>query len=124
MARVFGVLREESECVLRLKGLTPTGALPLGVLQSGKEAMSALLVNGFDEAKSLDTANERMPPRKDYDAQAAQRKPIPQSASLASLTNTNDTNMAQGIAQVVIKTDIVEPNGGSPLLPHKSSAAK
>lgn len=33
------ICREESETVVQLKGLTPTGALPYGTLQQGKEGL-------------------------------------------------------------------------------------
>ena len=84
------ICREESEQVLQLKGLTPTGALPLGALSGGKTSLMGALhgfspnhkITSFEEAKGkffsfflmawvntfssdLDLQNERMPPRKD-----------------------------------------------------------
>ncbi|XP_071808924.1 protein phosphatase 3 catalytic subunit alpha-like [Asterias amurensis] len=83
MARVFTVLREESETVLTLKGLTPTGMLPAGILSGGrdtlKNAMDFHKISGFAEAKGLDKVNERMPPRKDSPTPPNNTGPSPAS---------------------------------------------
>jgi len=64
MAHAFTVLREESESVLHLKGLTPTGSIPKGVLMGGKSAIEDA-ISGFEQAKRMDRVNEKMPPRAD-----------------------------------------------------------
>lgn len=89
MSRVFSILREESESILELKGLTPTGALPVGALSGGKASLKNALegfapnqkITSFAEAKGLDAINERMPPRRDNVS--------PEPASINNLKNKN-----------------------------------
>ncbi|KMZ06952.1 serine/threonine-protein phosphatase 2B catalytic subunit 1 isoform X1 [Drosophila simulans] len=113
MSRVFSILREESESVLQLKGLTPTGALPVGALSGGRDSLKEALqgltasshIHSFAEAKGLDAVNERMPPR----------RPLLMSASSSSITtvtrsssssNNNNNNNSSNTSSTTTTKDI------------------
>ncbi|KIK81972.1 hypothetical protein PAXRUDRAFT_735013 [Paxillus rubicundulus Ve08.2h10] len=61
MARVFAVLREESENVSELKNISTTGKLPYGTLALGAEGIKKA-ISSFEDARRFDLENERLPP--------------------------------------------------------------
>jgi serine/threonine-protein phosphatase 2B catalytic subunit len=61
MARVFAVLREESENVSELKNISSTGRLPYGTLVLGAEGIKKA-ISSFEDARRSDIENERLPP--------------------------------------------------------------
>ncbi|KIJ63055.1 hypothetical protein HYDPIDRAFT_113584 [Hydnomerulius pinastri MD-312] len=69
MARVFALLREESEKVSELKSISGSGKLPYGTLVLGTEGIKDA-ISGFEDARKSDIENERLPPEL-FDAEEA-----------------------------------------------------
>jgi len=61
LARMFSVLRESHDTVVKLKGLTPGHKIPQGMLMQGKDAIEDA-VSHFEAARKMDAVNERRPP--------------------------------------------------------------
>ncbi|TPX47534.1 hypothetical protein SeMB42_g00183 [Synchytrium endobioticum] len=61
MARVFQVLRQETETIAELKKVMGTATLPVGTLALGAEGIKQAITS-FEEAKRADRDNERLPP--------------------------------------------------------------
>ncbi|PBK83421.1 serine/threonine protein phosphatase 2B [Armillaria gallica] len=74
MARVFALLREESEKVSELKSVSGSNTLPYGTLASGSEGIKEA-ISSFDDARKSDIENERLPPDL-YDADSEEGKAI------------------------------------------------
>ncbi|KAI9094893.1 Metallo-dependent phosphatase-like protein [Phlyctochytrium arcticum] len=84
IARSFQVLRQESESIMELKNVMGTTTLPPGTLALGAEGIKQA-ISTFDEARSADIDNERLPPLKN-----GQKAPAPAAPIFGSpITNTN-----------------------------------
>ncbi|KAM6492533.1 Metallo-dependent phosphatase-like protein [Amanita muscaria] len=74
MARVFSLLREESEKVSELKSVSSSGQLSYTTLASGTEDIKDS-ITGFSDARKSDIENERLPPEL-FDADSEEGKAI------------------------------------------------
>ncbi|CAG8761820.1 2520_t:CDS:2, partial [Acaulospora morrowiae] len=99
MARVFSILREESERVMELKSVTGDGKLPYGTLALGAEGIKRAITS-FEEARRSDLENERLPPtRKEVD-DVERSKAIKEA-----IQEVDDDQALQEVAEVFIKDD-------------------
>ena len=87
MARVFSILREEAESVVKLKGLTPGGQLPAGALLEGKTGIKKA-IGSFEDAQKMDQENEKMPPQRP----PGLRRGSSRSSGLFVVTKTRNKN--------------------------------
>ena len=60
MQKMLTTLREESELLLKIKGMSPDGKIPRGLLLQGKGAIRNAH-NDFSNARHLDSKNEMRP---------------------------------------------------------------
>jgi serine/threonine-protein phosphatase 2B catalytic subunit len=63
MNKMFAVLKEESELILKIKNISPDGKLPRGLLLDGKPAIKNV-AKQFHHAAELDKCNEKRPKKK------------------------------------------------------------
>ncbi|KAJ7718693.1 serine/threonine-protein phosphatase 2B catalytic subunit A1 [Mycena maculata] len=98
MARVFALLREESEKVSELKSVSGSNKLPYGTLASGSEGIKNA-INGFDDARKSDIENERLPPEL-FDAASDEGKAIISASSSSSIPSTPAEKEVDAVAAV------------------------
>ncbi|CAG8529224.1 8163_t:CDS:10 [Paraglomus occultum] len=102
MARVFSVLREESERVMELKSVTGTGKLPYGTLALGVEGIKKAITS-FEEARRSDLDNERLPPsRSEIELQERQKQ---ERAIAQAVEEVDKDPEIADIAEAFVKDD-------------------
>jgi len=60
MRKVFRVIREENDNLVKLKALSPSGRLPAGILSKGSKAIADAL-SSFEKARKADLENMQLP---------------------------------------------------------------
>jgi len=60
LMKVYNVIRQEQDNIVKLKALSPSGRLPNGILSQGPKAIQQA-VSTFSEAQKADKENEKLP---------------------------------------------------------------
>jgi serine/threonine-protein phosphatase 2B catalytic subunit len=131
MARVFALLREESEKVSELKSVLGSSKLPYGTLASGTEGIRDA-ISGFDDARKSDIENERLPPDL-FDADSEEGKailaqPSPPAESAVQFVPVSSNGLAEGLEKAPkltalsrINTSLSSTSQASPIGPGSPS---
>jgi serine/threonine-protein phosphatase 2B catalytic subunit len=112
MSKMFNLLRQESEAINELKGILGTDALPKGYLALGVEGIKAAITT-FDDARSIDKANERLPPVRAGGAAEVPKFPGKDSTSSnAGINSVPKSKSTNSIADVPKKAPPSPTNAG------------
>lgn len=60
MQKMFSTLKDESELLIKIKGMSPDGKIPRGLLLEGRPAIRDSY-REFTNAAKLDSINEKLP---------------------------------------------------------------
>ncbi|KAJ7794655.1 serine/threonine-protein phosphatase 2B catalytic subunit A1 [Mycena olivaceomarginata] len=113
MARVFALLREESEKVSELKSVSGSNKLPYGTLASGSEGIKEA-INGFEDARKSDIENERLPPEL-FDASSEEGKALlSSSSSIPSTPAEHESDISTAINAANLEAALAQQNGNGP----------
>ncbi|KAF8632149.1 hypothetical protein AX17_004891 [Amanita inopinata Kibby_2008] len=131
MARVFSLLREESEKVSELKSVSASNQLPYGTLASATEGIKET-INGFDDARKSDIENERLPPEL-FDADSEEGKammsqPSSPSENAEAPPSVTPNGISEGLESAItsgglgrIDTGAHPPRSAGPFSPQSPS---
>ncbi|ORX50934.1 serine/threonine-protein phosphatase 2B catalytic subunit A1, partial [Hesseltinella vesiculosa] len=106
ISRVYTILRENSERVMELKSMSPTGKLPVGTLALGVEGIKSAITS-FDDARQSDIENERMPPTRQARDAVLQQETV---NKIRDAVQRDDQHLCQ-VADAIMEDDfcLAEP---------------
>ena len=96
MSRFYKTLSEEKTAVVKLKGLSSNGKLPVGALSTGNQRLREALYSdnptSFFDAKKADAENEKMPEIKEITQQQRRASITTRDAYMSDFASKKPTS--------------------------------
>merc|ERR1712129_251385 len=101
LMRMYKVLKENQDKIIRLKQLSPNGMLPSGVLAGGSGSIEKV-IGSFNDARAADKVNEATP-----NAKPIKNKKITRNRGFSKMADdaNNNDNDANSNAKIKIITE-------------------